>query len=66
MLTPPRKVYPGSSESIQLLFDSEDEETCELCYRLRSAFPDRSDVEPISERYHVLSLFPGGALELQR
>ena len=66
MLTPPRKVYSGSVERIPILFDIEDEEARELCYRLRAAFRDRSGVEPITERHHVLFLFPGGALELRR
>ncbi len=66
MLTPPRRVYPDSTECIWVLFDTEDKEACELFHELRAFFQDRTDVEAVNDRYYVLFLFPGAALELLR
>ena len=66
MLTPPGGVYPGSAESIWVLFETEEEQARELFRELRTIFQERGAVDHLNERYYVLHLFPGGALELLR
>ena len=66
MPTPPGGVYPDNAESIWVLLDTEDKKARELCHELRAVFQERSAIESLNERYYLLRLLPGGALELLR
>ncbi len=54
MLTPPRRVYPGSFGNTWVFFDTEDTEACALLHKLRATHRGRSDVEALDDRYYVL------------
>lgn len=66
-MTRATQVYStGKQQTLLILFDTADDQQYGLLNEMRTLFRGYCFVEPLSDRYYVVRLLPGNALELLR